>query len=191
MVKHYAIERGHCLHAARVALSVCEHYGIEAEPQFGGCHAFNRKGWRLFKSQLPADEWPDSAWGVSVMMESPPVPPSVGGHAFVTATQDGEHYLIDLSAEMFSRPERGIILPPLCLPLSETFSTFNWKGQGFFRAWRVGKTIVAYSGGTPECVAPWDRPIIPVGWNLNRNKLQINELIEHIDVQLQSRQHGE
>lgn len=176
-------DQGHCLHTARIALEVCGHYGIEAEPVFGSYIAFNKKGYRCFKNHT--DPLPPSAWSVGVDREEPSGT-SVGGHAYVVAAQDDAAWLIDLSADMASRPQRGMEVSPQVLNFAESFDVFEWERRGTAVAWRVGNATLLYTSGTEDWTAPWEWTTIPVGYTLERNQSEIDKLIQHIDGKLQS-----
>jgi len=175
---------GNCLHTTRIALSVCEHYGVTSSPMFGVFMAFNKIGWRCFKNHTPSDKWPPAAWSVGVELEDATTN-TIGGHAFLVAKQGNEDYLIDLSANQAHRPERGINLTPVVLPISEAIAIINWEGVGETHVWRIDKTYVAYSGGTDKWTPPWEWVTVPNGYLLERNQKEINDMIADIDDKLQ------
>lgn len=173
---------GNCLHTARIALSICEHYGIEAEPVFGAFIAFNRKGYRCFKNRT--EPLPPSAWSVGVDREEP-TGTNVGGHAYVVAKQDEEAWLIDLSAVMADRPQRGMAVPPLVLNFKDAFDVFEWEDRGIACVWREGNATLLYTSGDTKWTAPWEWDSIPPGYTVKRNRPEITKMIRYLDGKLQ------
>lgn len=68
------------------------------------------------------DDWPDEAWGVAIMQNTPTTKPGRWKGAHLCALVENET-LLDLSADQFSRPLRRMNVPgPIVLPWDGTLT---------------------------------------------------------------------
>lgn len=87
--------------------------------------ALNREAYELVVAGVPRRDWPDTAWSVGVMGDAPAdvLTTRHGGYSWHLAAEaviDGRRFLVDMTADQFDRPLRGLSVPaPLVMPLDE------------------------------------------------------------------------
>lgn len=101
-----------CILAANYTHRVLDAFEIEHKVRPVGATVFNRKGWELFGT--PSGQLPPEAWSVHCSSRSAHVLENGWSGHLVVETKE---FLIDLSAEQFSRPAHQIqIFSPLVVP---------------------------------------------------------------------------
>lgn len=132
------LPEGSCVATARVLVDVGSQFGWNIRPFCAGVMYRNDQ----HSVGTPYTGQPD------------PVAGTVGGHILVLAKRGGRGWLVDPSADMFSRPGKGMhIGGPLAAPvrdgLFELFrspqgATFNVPGHGFKVTWRMADNQMAW-----------------------------------------------
>lgn len=114
-----AMIRRSCIAATRVGLEVCRYFGVPATPVATRCSVMNapmaaavRAGGELDVDELKAQGawWLDSE-GTGRVEEQ-----AWDGHLVMLAGRPGAERLVDLSADQFTRPAKGIYVEPYHVP---------------------------------------------------------------------------
>jgi hypothetical protein len=124
------LKANHCILAARVAVEVGTYFGVPITERAACCLVANTKGWRLILAEVPVADWPDDAWSLGIDPRDPRNDGLNGYAGHVIA--ESAHYLLDLSAAQFNRPERGLVIDePMILPRPDppdTTETWTYGG---------------------------------------------------------------
>lgn len=102
-----------CLISTRVVLDVAAVAGIPAVPQECNTYAANAKAAKLVDDDVPFTDWPPSAWSVGVVQANGDTTRGGwnGAHMVALLGPAGDRLLVDVSAEQFARPNKGILVP--------------------------------------------------------------------------------
>lgn len=132
-----------CILSTRLGVDVLKRYGLDAKAQPVIVAAFNREGYEMYARNVPPSQWPDDAWSVGVAGtgESDRDVRAWDGHLVVllrnppNAEGRKVRTLIDLTADQFDRPERGIYVGgPVFMDLTSTWTPhdplFTTMGAG-------------------------------------------------------------
>lgn len=118
--------RNCCINATRVLIDVLGHFKVKAVPLSVNCVVHNKllvdflkeHGGGGTEEELDV-AYANGAWGVRIDEKVPEEPGGWAGH-LVAIVQD--KWLVDASAGQLSRPDKGILLPPILLsPASRRF----------------------------------------------------------------------
>lgn len=99
-----------CILTTRIGLSVLERAGIKAIAQPVFVAVYNREGYRLTQEQVPVSQWPDNAHSIGVDQSNLfKGDGGWNGHLVLVLRIPGQpRTLIDLTADQFDRPAKGI-----------------------------------------------------------------------------------
>lgn len=136
-----------CVATARVLIDVAGPLGWNVRPFCAGVVYHNDR----HSIGTPYSGEPDNDAG------------TVGGHILVLAKKSGRGWLMDVSADMFSRPEHGLVITgPLAAAVQDgLFDAFRGKGgaafevpeHGFKVVWRMADNQMAWRAS-----ADWQVP---------------------------------
>lgn len=119
---------GVCLIASRVGTETLRYFGVASEPTAVQVLAGNAAWQRWITGDDPTvDSFPADAWNVATGLPGVPLPGGVDmrdrwpdgtakrgidGHVVLVIDDPVQPFLLDLAAQQFSRPAKGIVVPP-------------------------------------------------------------------------------
>ncbi len=106
------VGRGSCVQATRVGIEALRYFGVKAEPLtvMMICGNLAWAEWMKLDT-FGSEQMPDEAWSVGIDPVLHPGERGFPGHLVIEV--DGN--LLDLDAGFYSRPDRGIHIPPTVL----------------------------------------------------------------------------
>lgn len=100
-----------CIFSTRVAQEVLSRVGLTVRAQPVWVTVFNRQAKALADEGIPMASWPDSAWSVGTDERNPCGETGWNGHLVLILRRPGKpRLLMDMTADQFNRPDRGIVL---------------------------------------------------------------------------------
>lgn len=107
-------QRNTCVLTTRIGLAVLESQGVRARPQPVFVTVANRRGFEMHQNRVPVERWPSDAWAVGIDERSSLTgkdSKSWNGHLVLVVRLPGEpRLLIDLTADQFDRPAKGMVV---------------------------------------------------------------------------------
>lgn len=150
-----------CIAASRVGVQVLQRFGIAAQPTVVLAIAGNASYERWFAGGEQGDP-PDDARVVLIDAKTER-PNGYPAHLILTGKARGDHFLLDLSAPQFHRPDKQIHLPAaLYCDLPEPFQagTVRLPEDGFIAYERyASETLTPFEQSPDWYIRPHHRPI--------------------------------
>lgn len=123
----FAVARGGtCIETTRAAVAVLRRLRLDARPLPVAVHAVNARAELLHVRRVPVEQWPSDAWSVGIVdlgvqsydsLDEPSRRTGWAGHLIVA----GPDWLLDLTAQQFSRPDHDLHIDGAMLGLSLRF----------------------------------------------------------------------
>lgn len=161
-----------CVLSTRIGLAVLEAVGVPAIAQPVFVTVYNREGWRLTQERVPVDEWPEDAHSVGVDPQN--LFKGGGGwngHLVLVIRVPGQpRTLIDLTADQFDRPAKGMLVGgPVFMDIAPD-AVWSPRDPLFTMAGTGGDLLVSYRPMPPgqSAARVWrDSP----DWNVSEDRL--------------------
>jgi hypothetical protein len=99
-----------CIYGSRLASLVLSRLGHASRLQPVWISVFNAEARRKMDRGVAPHQWPPSAWSVGVNEDHAATPDGWNGHLVVVLRHSGSRVLIDVTADQFDVPARGIVL---------------------------------------------------------------------------------
>lgn len=139
-----------CIETTAATVDLLKGLGVESYPLTVVVAVMNEPLWRASQKlerfpAVGAVDYPPDGYGVGVGMYSSVVPKGKwgGGHLVTIAERK---WLLDFSIDQANRPQHGIELGQLVLPIDERFLRGDYDGQdGLGKIYRHGNVWLAYT----------------------------------------------
>lgn len=133
-----------CIASTRILTSVLDYFGYPSEPLPCRAVVWTSLGFEQAEANVPFEQWPEGAWSVGVSGTGKTTGKRWDGHLVAMVA---DRWLIDPSADQFTRPQRGMNVGLVVVDAAE------WGDRSRLHCWRrpdglvVGYSLMPNPGG--------------------------------------------